>query len=171
MNTSIIAAIVVFILVVLFWLFMSYTGFKRMRTSSAEAFRAVTMCYEARRKTAERFVRLMGDFVKDEDAVLQQVTDAVENAASAESPVSIISAEITVADAIMEMLETAKKYEDFTATKRFIKLKDELDLDDRNIATTIKIYNSIAKTYNEKVHGVMTKFAAKLCGFKDIPMI
>ncbi len=171
MNTSVISAIVIFILVVLFWLFMSYTGFKRMLNGSAEAFRAVTMCYEARRKSAESLVRLMKNYIDGEDEVLQQVTDAAAAADKAELPADIIAAEIYIVDAIQTAMETAEKYEDFAASKRYRKIVDELELDDRNIATTIRIYNTIAKTYNEKIHGIMTKFAAKICGFKEIPMI
>lgn len=171
MNTSVIYAMILFILVVLFWLFMSYTGFKRMRNSSAEAFRAVKMCYEARRKTAESMVRLMNNFVDGEDDILQEVTDSVEAAGRAEAPAEIIYAETGVMEAIGKMTAAAEKHDDFAASKRYRKLKEELELDDRNIATTIRIYNTLAKTYNEKVHGIMTKFAAKLCGFKEIPMI
>lgn len=171
MNTSVLAAVVVFILVVLFWLFMAYTGFKRMISSSGEAFRAVTMCYEARRRTAEKIIRLCRNFSAGEEAVLENVEAAVKAADQAELPAAIIAAEMTVAESIKEMQENIENYSDFAASKRYSKLIEELELDDRNIATTIKIYNSIAKTYNEKVHGVMTKFAAKLCGFKDIPMI
>lgn len=171
MNTSIAAAIVLFIVVILFWLLMAYKGFKRMQKSSAEAFRAVTMCYKARRDTAERFAKLMLSFIEGEEKLLDSVMDAIETADSAQTPAEIIKAEITVADTVYEMTEAAKLYDFFTSSKRYRKLKEELDLDDRNIATTIRIYNSIAKTYNGKVHGVMTKFAAKLCGFKEIPMI
>ena len=171
MNSGVLGAIVLFVAVVLLWLVMAYTGFKRMQTSSAEAFRAVNMCYSARRKTAESMVRLMKNQIKGEDEVLQEVTDAVDAAESAESAADIIGAEISVINAITKMTDTAEKYSDFAASKRYSKLKEELELDDRNIATTIRIYNSIAKTYNQKVHGIMTRFAAKLCGFKDIPMI
>lgn len=171
MNSSVIYAIVLFILVVIFWLFMSYTGFKRMKSSSEEAFRAVNLCYEARRKTAESIVRLMKKYIDEEDDILKAVTDAAETARAAESPADIIKAEINMLDVIAAMTEAAEKYDDFAASKRYCKLKDELELDDRNIAATIKIYNSIARTYNEKVHGIMTRFAAKLCGFKVIPMI
>lgn len=171
MNTSVIYAMILFVLVVLFWLFMSYTGFKRMKSGSAEAFRAVTMCYEARRKTAESMVRLMKNYIDGEDELLQEVTDTVEAAGRAEEPAEIIAAEIGVIEVIGKMTAAAEKYDDFAASKRYRKLKEELELDDRNIATTIRIYNTLAKTYNEKVHGIMTKFAAKLCGFKEIPMI
>lgn len=165
------AAVVVFILVVLFWLFMAYTGFKRMRSSSGEAFRAVTMCYDARRRTAEKIIRLCRNYSAGDEEVLTKVEEAVKEADEAKFPADIIAAEMTVAEVMKTMNENIEAYPDFAASKRYIKLKEEMELDDRNIATTIKIYNSIAKTYNEKVHGVMTKFAAKLCGFKDIPMI
>lgn len=171
MNSGVLASIVLFVAVVLLWLAMSYTGFKRMSSSAAEAFRAVTMCYETRRKTAESMVRLMKNYIEGEDEVLQEVADAVNEAESASVPADIIAAEIRVAAVIEKMTAAAEKYDDFSASKRYRKLKDELELDDRNIATTIRIYNAIAKTYNEKVHGIMTRFAAKLCGFKDIPMI
>lgn len=171
MNTTVIFAIIIFALVVLFWLFMSYTGFKRMKHSSGEAFRAVTMCYEERRKTAESMVRLMKKFVDGEEEVLQNVTDAVAVARKAELPAEIIISEIDMVSVIEEMIGAAEKYDDFAASKRYIKLHEEMEKDDRNIAATIRIYNTIAKAYNEKVHGVMTRFAAKLCGFKEIPMI
>jgi len=169
MNSSIAMAIVLFIVVVLFWLVMAYSGFKRMLNSSSEAFRAVTMCYEARRKTCENLVRLADNYVKDAD--LQFVMDAVSAADKAEQPADIIAAEIGVSDAAVRMREVLDGYVEFASSKRYIKLRDELELDDRNIAVTIRIYNTIAKNYNEKVHGIMTKFAAKLCGFKEIPMI
>jgi hypothetical protein len=171
MNTSVIYAVVLFVLVVIFWLFMSYTGFKRMKNSSADAFRAVTMCYEARRKTAGSLIRLMKNYIKGEDDVIQQAADLFASAEAAELPGELIAAESGVVDGIQMLMETSEKYGDFAESKRYRKIVEELQLDDRNIATTIRIYNTIAKTYNEKVHGVLTKFAAKLCGFKDIPMI
>ena len=171
MNTSVIYAIILFILVVLFWLFMSYTGFKRMKASSEEAFRAVTMCYGARRKTAESLVRLMKNYIDGEDGVLKEAADTVAEAADADGPFEIITSEIRVVGVIEKLKETAEKYDDFAASKRYRKLLDELALDDRNIATTIRIYNTIAKAYNEKIHGLMTRFAAKICGFKELPMI
>ena len=171
MNTSVISAIILFVLVVLFWLFMSYTGFKRMKNGSAEAFRAVTMCYEARSKTADSMVRLMKNFIDGEAELLQEVTATVEAAGKAESAADIINAEISVAYVIEKMTDAAEKYDDFAASKRYRKLKEELELDDRNIAATIRIYNTLAKAYNGKIHGIMTRFAAKLCGFKEIPMI
>ena len=171
MNTSVICAVVLFVLVVIFWLFMSYTGFKRMKDSSADAFRAVTMCYEARRKTADSLIRLMKNYLKGEEAAISEAAEFLAAADAAELPADIIAAESGVVDGIQLLMETSEKYDDFAASKRYRKIVEELELDDRNIATTIRIYNTIAKTYNEKVHGVLTKFAAKLCGFKDIPMI
>lgn len=171
MNSSIILAILLFVLVVIFWLFMAYNGFKRMKNSSEEAFRAITLCYEARRKTTESLVRLMKNYINHEDDILNDITDLVATARDAVEPAEIIKAEMALVNGIMAMTEVAENYDDFAASKRYCKLKAEMDLDDRNIAATIKIYNTIAKTYNEKVHGIMTRFAAKLCGFKDIPMI
>ena len=171
MNTSVIWAAVIFVLVVILWLVMSYTGFKRMKYSSEEAFRAVTMCYDARRRTAEKMIKLFRNYSVGEEGTLEKVEQAVATADAAELPAEIIAAEITVMEVIEEMTGCAGNHPDFEASKRYRKLKEELELDDRNIATTIRIYNTIAKTYNEKVHGAMTRFAAKLCGFKEIPMI
>lgn len=171
MNTSVIYAVILFVLVVLFWLFMSYTGFKRMKKSSEEAFRAVSMCYEARRRTVESLVRLMKNYIDGEEEILQEAADAVAEADGAKNVSEIIASEIRVADVIEKMNVAAEKYSDFAASKRYRKLKEELALDDRNIATTIRIYNTVVKTYNEKIHGLMTRFAAKLCGFKEIPML
>lgn len=171
MNTSILAAIILFVLVVILWLFMSYKGFLRMKNSASEAFEAVTLCYKARRETVGRMVKLMRSYDLKEDELLEEVMDAVDNAGKAKAPADIIVAEAEMAFAAEKMTDAAETYNEFAGSKRYIKLKDELELDDRNIATTIKIYNTIVKTYNEKVHGIMTRFAAKLCGFKDIPMI
>lgn len=171
MNSSVILAMIIFVLVVILWLVMSYIGFKRMKSSSEEAFRAVTLCYEARRKTAEKLVKLMKSYIDVEDTVLKSVTDAVSAAREADSTSEIIKAEVDMVNEIRNITEIAEKYDDFAASKRYCRLKDELELDDRNIAATIKIYNTIAKAYNEKVHGIMTRFAAKICRFTYIPMI
>lgn len=171
MTSGIIAAICAFLLVVVLWLYVSYSGFKRMKNNAGEVFRAMEMCYEIRRKTADSFTKLVKNYIKGEGEAVKALENAVKKAREGQLPAEVVAAEAEVMEAIIRLTEICEEYDDFAESKRFFKIKEDLAKDDRNIATTIRIYNKIAGTYNQKVTGIMTKIPAKLFGFEQLPLI
>lgn len=171
MNMSIIAAIVIFIAVLLFWLIMSYKGFANLRNSSDEAFRTVESCYKRRRQAAADLVRLLKKHIHQEADVIQNVRDAVQLAEAAEERGERIHCEAVLGETLDTLFETVENYPQLEDSRRYSKLKDQAVTAQRSILETGKIYNTIVKMMNQKAGAIPSCLIAKMFHFTKQPMI
>lgn len=171
MNTSVIAAIVIAVAILLFWLIMSYKGFANLRNSSAAAFSDVEIHFKKRRSAVLDLVKLMQKQVPEEAEILQNVKDAIELAGKAEKREERIQCEGALGETIETLLTAAESDPGFSKSKRFQKLRDQIELTERNIANTRKIYNTIVKMMNQRVKAFPSSLIAKMFHFTEQPMI
>ena len=171
MNTSVIAAIVIAVMILLFWLVMSYKGFANLRNSSAAAFSDVEIHYKKRRSAAADLVKLMKKQVPEEAEVLQNVKDAIDLAAEAVNSAETIRCEGALEGTLETLFEAAENHPEFWKSKRFQKLKSQIELAERNIASTRKVNNTIVKMMNQRVKAFPSNLIAKMFHFTEQPMI
>ena len=169
MNTSVIAAIIIAAAILLFWLIMSYKGFANLKNSADAAFSDVEIYYKKRQDAAAELVKLMKK--KTQEEVLQNVKDAIELAESADNAAEKIQYEGVLEETIQTLFQAAESHEDLLKNRRFQKIQERLQTAERNIASTRKVYNTIAKMMNQRVNAFPSNLIAKMFHFTERPVI
>lgn len=171
MNAGIIGAIVLFIIVVVFWLIMTYKAFYTLQHSAAEGFAAIDHYFDRRRNLVDDLTRLLKKQMPEDAEVVQNVVDARNLAQDASSNLEKIKAEGALADTLDTLFMAVEKYDEIENSKRYKSLKEKIESTNKNILSTGKMYNSIVRMMNQRVKGFPTKLVAKLFGFKEQPML
>ena len=169
MNTSVIAAIIIAAAILLFWLIMSYKGFANLKNSADAAFSDVGIYYKKRQDAAAELVKLMKK--KTQEEVLQNVKDAIELAENADNAAEKIQYEGVLEETIQTLFQAAESHEELLKNRRFQKIQERLQTAERNIASTRKVYNTIAKMMNQRVNAFPSNLIAKMFHFTERPMI
>lgn len=171
MNVSVIAAIVIFIAVVLFWLVMSYKGFANLRNSAAEAFAAVEMYMKKRRGLVPALVKQVRKYAPEQQDVLQNVSDAKNLAKKAESTEEKIRCEYVLTETLETLFAAAEEYPKLMEDKTFNKMRSQIRDAEKNMVSAGKFYNTIVKMMNKRIHSLPSNLIAKMFHFKDQPML
>jgi LemA protein len=69
------------------------------------------------------------------------------------------------------LFDAVEKYPELAESKRYLSLKEKIEDANVNILKAGKMYNSIVRMANQRIHAFPTKLVAKLFGFKEHPML
>lgn len=170
MDISVIAAILIFIAVVLFWLIMSYNGFVKLRNSVEEAFATMDVYLKKRADLIPNLVETVKGYASHERDVLENVTDARSLAAQAEAPKEKLEAEEAVSQTLRTLFAVAENYPDLKANTNFLQLQKQVEAVEEDIANSRKFYNAVVKMMNTRVEVFPSNLIAKMFHFKKQPM-
>ena len=106
----------------------------------------------------------------DED-IIQNVIDANRLAKDASSNKEKLQTEGVLADTLDTLFDAVEKYPELAESKRYLSLKEKIEDANINILKAGKMYNSIVRMANQRIHAFPTKLVAKLFGFKEHPML
>lgn len=170
MNTSVIIAGVILIAVILFWLFMSYNGFAKLRSSVEEAFTTLDVFLKKRHGMAGNLLKTAKEYMPDESGVLDRVTAAKELAEEAETHEEIIANENAFSEALILLFDLSEDYSDLQRNKNFISVKRQMQKVEQDIIQAGKFYNVIVKMMNNRIRALPSNLIAKLFRFKKQPV-
>lgn len=97
--------------------------------------------------------------------------DAIELAENADNAAEKIQYEGVLEETIQTLFQAAESDEELLKNRRFQKIQERLQTAERNIASTRKVYNTIAKMMNQRVNAFPSNLIAKMFHFTERPMI
>lgn len=167
------AAVLLLAAVFLFWLVMSYRGFRSLQNSADEAFSTVEIYMKKRRELLMRFIELAKKQPGGEDwrDILQNASDAARLAESAGTARERILCEGAVAKTIETLFSALELEEKRKGDKRYARLRRQIEEADRNIVHTGSFYNRIAAMMNQRIRVFPSSLIAKLFHFTSRPLI
>lgn len=171
MNAGIIGAIALFIIVVVFWMVMTFKAFRTLDHSAVEGFHAIDYYFGRRRNLVDDLTKLLKKQMPEDAEVVQNVIDANRLAKEAVSNLEKLQTEGALADTLDTLFMAVEKYSELAESKNYLSLKNKIEDANENILKTGKMYNSIVRMTNQRIHSFPTKIVAKLFGFKEHPML
>lgn len=171
MNAGIIGAIALFIIIIIFWMVMTYKAFRTLTHSSDEGFRAIEYYFGRRRNLVDDLTKLVKKQMQEDAEVVQNVIDANRLAKEATSRKEKLQTEGALAETLDTLFMAAERYPEISGSNRYESLKGKIIDANENILKTGKMYNSIARMLNQRVNLFPTNMIAKLFGFKEHPML
>ncbi len=171
MNAGIIGAIALFVIVVVFWMVMTFKAFRTLHHSATEGFMAIDYYFGRRRNLVDDLTKLVKKQMPEDVEIVQNVVEANRLAKDAKSSLEKLQTEGVLADTLETLFMAVEKYPELAESKRYTSLKEKIEDANDNILKAGKLYNSIARMMNQRVNAVPSKFVAKLFGFKEHPML
>lgn len=162
------AAVFVFVFVL-----SSYNACVKARNQTEESWSGVDVQLKRRRDLVPNLVAAVAAYAKHEAEVLQLVTDsrvAAETAAHA-GPMQAAKAENGLTGSLRGLFVVAENYPALKADANFMQLQKELVSVENNVASARAIYNSNARSFNDKIQSIPVNLFAGLLGFRSYPYV
>ncbi len=160
------AGIIIGIIVVLALLMIpQYNGLVQSKENVSEAYAQVQNVVQRRADLIPNLVNTVKGYTKHEEDVFIKVSEARSGVKNAKNPEELATANEQLTSALNGMNVVVERYPELKADKQFTQLMDELAGSENRIATERKNYNTVVKSYNQKVKRFPTVIFAKLMGF------
>jgi LemA protein len=167
MSSAAVIGIVVGVVVLLALIgFVLYNGLVKARNMADESWSGVDVQLKRRRDLIPNLVSTVQAYATHERETFDAVTSARAAAEGAGNAAQGVPAENMLTAALTGLFGVAEAYPDLKASENFLDLQNQLgDIED-NVAAARTIYNSNARSYNDKIQSVPSMFIAGPLGFK-----
>lgn len=162
------AGVIIGIIVVLALLLIpQYNGLVQSKENVNEAYAQVQNVVQRRADLIPNLVSTAKGFAKHEEDVFIKVSEARSGVKNAKDPQELAKANDELTSALNGMNVVVERYPELKSDTHFTQLMDELAGSENRIATERKNYNTVVKTYNQKVKRFPTVIFARLMGFSS----
>ena len=168
MIQLIIAGVIVLIIVI--WAAASYNGFIQLRNKTEEAYSAIDVSLKKRYDLIPNYVETVKGYAKHEKETLQNVISARNSAMESSGPEERMANENALTGALRSLFAVAENYPDLKANQNFIKLQDQLDRLEEEIAGSRRYYNGVVNQYNTKAEMFPGNIIAGIFKFRRKPL-
>lgn len=163
-NTLIIAVIVIFVLVFLWYLYNSIIVAK-MRVS--EALSQIDVQLKRRADLIPNLIETVKGYAKHEKELFEKVTKERASLVAAKGPAEKAQANNELSKTLKSIFAVAENYPDLKASQNFMELQEELSDTENKIAYSRQFYNSNVLDYNTKLKVFPNVIFARIFNFKD----
>ena len=169
MNSGIIIAVVVSVLIVL-WAISAYNGLVTLRNRVKNGWAQIDVQLKQRADLIPNLVETVKGYASHESEVFTQVTQAragVVQAAQSGDVAQRIQAENQLSRALVNLQATAEAYPELKANENFMDLQSQLKSLEEKIAYARQFYNDVVQKYNTRIEVVPTNIIAGLFHFEQ----
>lgn len=135
-----------------------------LETTVDEKYANIKTQLERRADLIPNLVETVKGYVKHEEKVIKDITDARAAINGASSVKELSAANDQLNTALNNLNVIIENYPDLKANQNFISLQDELAGTENRIATARNDYNSAVKEYNTKIKTIPTSIVANMMG-------
>ena len=165
MNTGLIIAIVVVVLILLY-VVSTYNTLVRLRNRVRDQWAQIEVQLKRRFDLIPNIVETVKGYAKHENNTLKGVVEARNKFNVASTPEDEMKASNELTGAVRQLFALSEAYPELKANQNFIELQKSLEETENKISTSRQFYNDTALTLNNKVEMFPSNIIAKLFGFK-----
>lgn len=165
MTTTHLILIGVVILLVIYFISL-YNRLVKYRNTRENAFADIDVQLKQRHDLIPQLVETVRGYMKHESDTLIKVTQARNEALSAQSIDQKIDAENKLSAALSGLKVTLEAYPDLKASQNFLQLQDEISDVENKLAAVRRYFNSATKEYNNAVETFPANIVSGMFGFR-----
>ncbi len=136
------------------------------REAINSAFAQVDVVLQRRNDLIPNLVETVKGFAKQEQSVIDSVTNARAATMGAKSPKEKIEADAQVRSALGRLFVVVENYPNIKSNENFLRLQDELAGTENRIAVERGKYNRVVQQYNTDIELFPKNIAASMFGFQ-----
>ena len=154
------------IVLIIFWLIMTYNGLVSMRRRADQSFADIDVQLKQRHDLIPNLVETVKGYAKHESGTLDAVIKARNSAISAQGPQAQMQAEQALGASLTKLFGLAEAYPDLKASANFTQLQNELGDVENKIAAARRFLNNSVSEYNAGTERFPANLIAGMFGFK-----
>ena len=158
------------LVVIVIWIIAIYNALVRLRENRDNAFADIDVQLKQRHDLIPQLVSTVKGYMEHEKGTLEAITNARQQAVSANSINDKIAAEQQLNSALNGLNIQLEAYPDLKASKNFMQLQNELSDIENKLAAVRRFFNSSTKELNVSVQKFPNVLFAGMFGFKEEPM-
>ena len=165
-KSSIVVLVLIAIIIIVIAMFVSsYNGIIAKSEEVDNKFATIDTQLERRGDLIPNLVNTVKGYAKQEQDVINSVTEARTKLAGATTVSDKAKADEELTGALNRLMVVVENYPDLKSSQNFIQLSDELAGTENRIATARRDYNEAVKEYNLKIKRFPTNIIAGMFGY------
>ena len=166
-KSSIGILVVIAIIIIIAMLISSYNGIVSKAEEVDNKFATIDTQLQRRADLIPNLVNTVKGYAKQEQEVINSVTEARAKLAGATTVADKAKADDELTSALNRLMVVVENYPDLKSSQNFIQLSDELAGTENRIATARRDYNEAVKEYNLKIKKFPTNLMAGMFGYEQ----
>jgi LemA protein len=161
----VVVAIVVIVLILVFWAIAIYNRLVRSRNRVDNAWAQIDVQLKRRHDLIPNLIETVKGYAAHERGTFEAVTQARTAAQQAQGPAATAQAEGILSQALGRLFAVAEAYPDLKASQNFLDLQAQLSDTENKIAVSRQVYNDTVLTYNNGIQTFPAVLLANSFGF------
>ena len=166
-KSSIVGLVVIAIIIIIAIIVSSYNGIVSKAEEVDNKFATIDTQLQRRADLIPNLVNTVKGYAKQEQEVINSVTEARAKLAGATTVADKAKADDELTSALNRLMVVVENYPDLKSSQNFIQLSDELAGTENRIATARRDYNEAVKEYNLKIKKFPTNLMAGMFGYEQ----
>ena len=162
-----IICIVIVLIIVGIAMVSSYNGMVSKQETVESSLSDLDVMLQRRADLIPNLVNTVKGYAKQEQDVINSVTEARAKLAGATTVSDKAKADDELTSALNRLMVVVENYPDLKSSQNFIQLSDELSGTENRIATARRDYNEAVKEYNLKIKRFPTNLMAGMFGYSQ----
>jgi LemA protein len=158
------------VVIVAFWVAMSYNGLVKLRMRSKEAWSDIDVQLKRRYDLIPNLIETVKGYAAHESGVFQKVTEARVRAIASQGMAEKAKAEDNLSGALKSLFAVSENYPDLKASTNFLQLQNELTDTEDKIQAARRFYNTNVRDLNIQIQTFPTNTIANMLGFKEMEL-
>ncbi len=146
---------------------MIYNGLVRLDRNVNQAWSNIDVLRKQRADELDKLIDAVAEYMGYEEDVLQEVTEAREQAQAAQGPDEASNADARLEGALANLFARAEDYPELRAADSFQQLQTRISSLEEQIADRREFYNASVNAYNIRINQVPYNVVANMMDYKD----
>jgi LemA protein len=151
--------------VVLYYIFSIYNGLVTLKNSIGKNWSNIDVLLKQRSDLIPNLVETVEGYMKHEKEAIQMVTDSRVQMMQATTLGDKADAHEGLSTALKSLFALAENYPELKADDTFLKLQEELEGIENEIADRRELYNDCVNLYNTRIQSIPHILFARLMGY------
>ena len=164
-SSTVVLVLIAIIIIVIAMFVSSYNGIIAKSEEVDNKFATIDTQLQRRGDLIPNLVNTVKGYAKQEQDVINSVTEARTKLAGATTVSDKAKADEELTGALNRLMVVVENYPDLKSSQNFIQLSDELAGTENRIATARRDYNEAVKEYNLKIKRFPTNIIAGMFGY------
>ncbi len=167
MGTVLTIVVIIIVVLLVIYAISTYNGLVRRRNDVDEAYRQIDVQLKRRYDLIPNLLEGVKRYFRQEQEVLNQVTQARSQAMQPQSPGEQAQSESRLSGAIGNLFAVAENYPELRSERVLLDFQEELSSTENKISFARQHYNDSVGGYNTKVQSFPAVVFARAMGFSE----